>query len=322
MNIFILGAIIFFIAIIVIELSIYAVKNMRSVNRAKIRKRLRKHSYDKDNIGQIDIVKKRVLSQIPFFNKLLLKVPGVKALDSLTINANSKYPAGFYVLVALFFGTIGFIGINFFLLNRPLSFLLASLLACLPFLQLYQLKQKRIEKFRSQFPEALDLIARALRAGHSLNSGMKLAADEFHDPLGTEFDETLGEINFGVSVENALKNLAGRIECEELNYFVVAVILQRETGGNLSELIESLAHLIREKFKFEGKVRTLSAEGRLSAVILVMIPFLIGTFLHFRKPDYLGLLFYDPIGRIMLGTAVILMAIGILVMKKMVTIKV
>jgi tight adherence protein B len=207
-------------------------------------------------------------------------------------------------------------------LNRPLSFLLASLLACLPFLQLYQLKQKRIEKFRSQFPEALDLIARALRAGHSLNSGMKLAADEFHDPLGTEFDETLGEINFGVSVENALKNLAGRIECEELNYFVVAVILQRETGGNLAELIESLAHLIREKFKFQGKVRTLSAEGRLSAVILVMIPFFIGIFLHFRKPDYLGLLLYDPIGRIMLGTAVILMAIGILVMKKMVTIKV
>ena len=322
MNIFVIGAIIFFIAIIVIELSIYAVKNMRSVYRAKIRKRLRKHTYDKDNTGQIDIVKKRVLSEIPFFNRLLLKIPGVKALDSLTIKANSKYPAGFYVLVALFFGTIGFLGINFFLLNRPLSFLLASLLACLPFLYLYQLKQKRIEKFRSQFPEALDLIARALKAGHSLNSGMKLAADEFDDPLGPEFDETLGEINFGVSVENALKNLAARIECEELNYFVVAVILQRETGWNLAELIESLAHLIREKFKFQGKVRTLSAEGRLSAVILVMIPFLIGLFLHFRKPDYLGLLFHDPIGRIMLGTAVILMAIGILVMKKMVTIKV
>jgi tight adherence protein B len=322
MNIFVIGAIIFFIAIIVIELSIYAVKNMRSVNRAKIRKRLRKHTYDKDNIGQIDIVKKRVFSEIPFFNRLLLKIPGVKALDSLTIKANSKYPAGFYVLVALFFGTIGFIGFNFFLLNRPLSFLLASLLACLPFLHLYQLKQKRIERFRSQFPEALDLIARALRAGHSLNSGMKLAAEEFHDPLGTEFDETLGEINFGVSVENALKNLAGRIECEELNYFVVAVILQRETGGNLSELIESLAHLIREKFKFQGKVRTLSAEGRLSAVVLVAIPFLIGIFLYFRKPDYLELLFYDPIGRIMLGTAVILLAIGILIMKKMVTIKV
>jgi len=322
MNIFVIGAIIFFIVIIVIELSIYAVKNMRSVNRAKIRKRLRKHTYDKDSTGQIDIVKKRVLSDIPFFNKLLLKIPGVKGLDRLTMKANSKYPAGFYVLVALFLGTIGFMGINFFLLNRPLSFLVATLLACLPFLHLHLLKLKRIEKFRSQFPEALDLIARALKAGHSLNSGMKLAADEFDDPLGPEFDETLGEINFGVSTANALKNLAKRIECPELKYFVVAVILQRETGGNLAELIENLAHLIRGKFKFQGKVRTLSAEGRLSAVILVAIPFLIAIYLHFANPKYLAILFSDPIGRIMVGAAAIMMAIGILVMKKMVTIKV
>jgi len=187
---------------------------------------------------------------------------------------------------------------------------------------LHLLKQKRIEKFSSQLPEALDLIARALKAGHSLNSGMKLAADEFHDPLGPEFDETLGEINFGVSVANALKNLVGRIECPELKYFVVAIILQRETGGNLAELIESLANLIREKFKFQGKVRTLSAEGRLSAVILVAIPFFMGIYLHFSNPKYLELLFSEPIGRIMAGAAVIMMAIGILVIKKMVTIKV
>jgi tight adherence protein B len=189
-------------------------------------------------------------------------------------------------------------------------------------LYLHLLKQKRIEKFRSQFPEALDLIARALKAGHSFNSGMKLAADEFDDPLGPEFDETLGEINFGVSVTNALKNLTKRIECLELKYFVVAVILQRETGGNLSEITERLANLIREKFKFQGKVRTLSAEGRLSAVILVLIPFVFATYLHFSNPEYMGLLFSEPIGRIMVGAAVILMAIGILVMKKMVTIKV
>jgi tight adherence protein B len=321
MNIFVIGAIIFFMAIIVIELLIYAVKNMKSVNRAKIRKRLRKHTYEKDNIGQIDIVKKRVLSDIPFFNKLLLKTPGIKWLDSLTIKANSKYPAGFYVLMALFLGSVGFMVINYFLMNQLLSLLLATLLACFPFLQLYSLKLKRIEKFRNQFPEALDLIARALRAGHSLNSGMKLAVDEFDDPLGPEFEETLGEINFGISVGNALKNLAGRIECPELKYFVVAVILQRETGGNLSELIESLAHLIREKFKFQGKVRTLSAEGRLSAVILVAIPFCIALYLKLSNPEYLGVLFSEPIGRIMVGFAAIMMVIGILVMKKMVTIK-
>ena len=125
-----------------------------------------------------------------------------------------------------------------------------------------------------------------------------------------------------MSVANALKNLTKRIECPELKYFVVAVILQRETGGNLAELIENLAHLIREKFKFQGKVRTLSAEGRLSAVILVAIPFLIAIYLHFANPKYLGVLFSEPIGKIMVGAAAIMMAIGILVIKKMITIKV
>ena len=122
---------------------------------------------------------------------------------------------------------------------------------------------------------------------------MKLAADEFDDPLGPEFDETLGEINYGVSVANALKNLTKRIECPELKYFVVAVILQRETGGNLSELIESLANLIRKNYEFQGKVRTLSAEGRLSAVILVAIPFLFALYLHLSNPKYLGTLILE-----------------------------
>ena len=309
-------------SVIIIELLTYAVKNMRSVNRAKIRKRLRKHTYVKDSTGQIDIVKKRILSDIPFFNKLLFKIPGVSALDRLTIKADSTYPAGFYVLSALLLGAMGLIGANFFMLNRILSILLAALLSSLPFLHLLLLKQKRIEKFRHQLPEALDLIARALRAGHSFNSGMKLAADEFDDPLGPEFDEALGEINYGVSVANALKNLTKRIECPELKYFVVAVILQRETGGNLSEIIERLANLIRKKYEFQGKVRTLSAEGRLSAVILVAIPFLFALYLHLANPKYLDILFSAPIGRVMLVVAAIMMAIGIFVIKRMVKIRV
>ena len=322
MNIYVIGIIIFFILVIVIELFIYAVKNMRSVQSARIRKRLKKHTYVKDSAGQIDIVKKRVLSDVPSFNKLLLKTPGVKSLDNLTIKANSKYPPGFYVLVALCMGTVGFLGTNYFLLNRLSSFLLTALLTSLPFLWLRHLKRKRIEKFRRQFPEALDLIARSLRAGHSLNSSMKMASDEFDDPLGPEFEETLGEINFGVSVADALKNLAARIECPELKYFVVAVILQRETGGNLSELVESLANLIREKFKFQADVRTLSAEGRLSAIILVAIPFMIAFYLNMVNPEYIDLLFSRPVGRIMLITAGILMVIGIFVMNRMVKIKV
>jgi tight adherence protein B len=171
-------------------------------------------------------------------------------------------------------------------------------------------------------PEGLELIARSLRAGHALPSGMKLAAEHFEDPLGPEFAETLDEINFGVSVADALKNLAGRMHCKEVSYFVVAVILQRETGGNLAELMESLAHLIRENYKFHGKVRTLSAEGRLSAVVLIALPFLIAGWIKLSTPAFLEPLLAEPVGRLMLISAGIMMVLGIIVTRKMIKIDV
>jgi tight adherence protein B len=166
-----------------------------------------------------------------------------------------------------------------------------------------------------------ELISRALKAGHAFTSGMKLAADQFGDPLGPEFEETLDEINFGVSVPDALRNLARRIDCQEIKYFVVAVILQRETGGNLAEIIESLAYLIREKFKLSGKVRALTAEGRLSAVILVLLPFCIVAYLRIVNGAYLELLFNHPMGRMMLTGSGVMMVAGIFVIRRMIQIK-
>ncbi len=191
-----------------------------------------------------------------------------------------------------------------------------------PFLHLQILKAKRIQKFKRQFPEALDLIARSLKAGHAFTSGVGIAADEFDDPLGTEFSEVLDEINFGISVSDALKNLSNRIDCPEVNHFTIAVNLQRETGGNLSEILEGLSHLIRENFKFDGKVKVLAAEGKISAVVLALLPVLVGAYLQFSNPHYLENLFYEPVGRIMLGSALGMMVLGIIVMKKIVTIKV
>ncbi len=267
-------------------------------------------------------MRKRVLSEIPFLNRLLFKIPGVIKLDDLIIQANAKYPSGFFILLTLFLAAVGFLAGNLVIKNRLLAVMFLLLCGSLPFLYLHILKKKRIAKFKRQLPEALDLMSRALKAGHAFTSGMKLASDEFDDPLGPEFGEALDEINFGVSVPNALRNLAKRIECAEIKYFVVGVILQRETGGNLSELMGILAYLIREKFKFEGKVRTLSAEGRLSALILVALPFFIVGWLQFSTPSYLVPLVTDPTGKIMIVGAAIMMVIGIFVMKKMVKIEV
>ena len=319
---FITGAIIFIILVIVVELVMYGYKNMRSPNRAKIRKRLRKTGYTQDDGAGTDIMRKRVLSEIPFLNRLLLKTPGILKLDNLISQANAKYPIGFFILLALFLAVLGFLVGNTAIKNRLLAVLLMFPFGAFPFLYLLILKQKRIEKFKRQLPEALDLMSRALRAGHAFTNGLRLAADEFDDPLGPEFSEALDEINFGISVPDALRNLARRIDCPEIKYFVVGVILQRETGGNLAELMGILAFLIREKFKFQGKVQTLSAEGRLSAFILILLPLLIAGWMQFSNPKYLAPLLTDPIGKFMLIGAGIMMVIGIFVMKKMVTIEV
>ena len=151
---------------------------------------------------------------------------------------------------------------------------------------------------------------------------MKLASEEFRDPLGPEFEETLDEINFGVSVPEALKNLAHRVDCPDLRFFVVSVILQRETGGNLAEIIEGLAQLIRERFKFRGKVRVLTAEGRLSAVVLVVIPFLLFLAISFLNPSFLTPLVSDPLGRAIIFIAIFMMIVGVFVIRRIIKVEV
>jgi len=318
----ILGATIFVISVIIIELLFYAYRSIHSPDRAKILKRLRKSIYTESEQVGTDITRKRVLSEIPFLNHLLLKTPGMLKLDNLISQANAKYPIGFFILFALFLALLGFLVGALVIKNQLASLGLFVMGGLFPFFYLTILKRRRIEKFKRQLPEALDLMARALKAGHAFTNGMKLAADQFDDPLGPEFSEALDEINFGISVPNALRNMAKRIDCSEIRYFVVGVILQRETGGNLAELMGILSYLIREKFKFQGKVRTLSAEGRLSAIILISLPFFIAGWLQFSNPKYLATLFMDPIGRGMILGAVLMMIIGIFVMKKMVTIEV
>lgn len=320
MDFMILSAVIFFMSLLTIELSLYAYRNLQSTRNAKINKRLRKYVFIEDEFG--DILKKRTLSDIPFLNRLLLSFPIVSNLDRLVLQANAKQSLGVYVLLACLLGALGTMGAMFYLNNAAYSLFIGGILFFLPYVYLVRLKTRRTEKFGSQLHEALDLIARALKAGNSFTASLKLAADEFQDPLGTEFEETLDEINFGVSVPDALKNLAERVDCKEIKYFVIAVIIQRDTGGNLAELIESLAQIIRERFKFDGKVRVLSAEGRMSAVVLILIPFLVGGWLQFSNPDFMKPLFEEPIGQILLAVAGTMMVVGALVMKKMVKIDV
>ena len=322
MKSFIISVIIFAIVVFVIEMLFYAYKTIRNPDRKKIRKRLKAFSYEENKNELPDILRKKILSDIPILHKILLNIPGRQYLDRLLQQANTEYRLGTFIFLAIFLAGAGFFISYLMSNNKILAIIISFILAGTPYFYLYLKKKKRLEKFQRQLPEGLELIARSLKAGHAFPSSMKMVSDEFDDPLGPEFDITLHEINFGVNVPDALKNLAKRVDCPDLKYFVISVILQRETGGNLAEIIEGLSYIIRERFKLYGKIRTLAAEGKISAIILCSLPLFIMLVLHFTSPTYIHQLFSDPAGKILMGIAAFMMLMGILVMKKMVNIKV
>ena len=210
------------------------------------------------------------------------------------------------------------------LLARPLvySALGALVLAVIPWWRLARQRDQRIRLFEKQIPEALDLMGRAMRAGHAFPTAVQMVGDEMADPIGVEFRTLFDETNYGVPQQEALLRLADRVPVADLSYFVVAVIIQRESGGNLAELLDNIASVVRARLKLFGQVRTLSAEGRLSAQILIALPFATGALINIITPTFMAILWTDPIGIRLVGGALIIMALGMLWMRKIIRIRV
>ena len=269
-----------------------------------------------------DITRKRALSSIPSLHAILERIPHLSKIDALLIQADVKYPTSVFLLVSLLLALVGFYIAHVLFGTVFLSFPVAVLVGLIPYFVASTRKNQRIKKFERQLPDALDLVARSLRAGHAFSGGLQMVGDEFDAPLGPEFQKTIAQINLGVSIEQALKNLADRIDCPDLKFFAVSVIIQRDSGGNLAEILESISSLIRNRFKLRGKIRSLTAEGRLSAFIMIGIPFFIALALSFMSPGYIRVLFTDPTGKILVIVALIMMGIGVVWMKKMITLKV
>jgi tight adherence protein B len=192
----------------------------------------------------------------------------------------------------------------------------------IPFKILARKRKRRLKKFEKQLPEALDLLARGLRAGHAFPTGLQQVAKEMDDPLGTEFFKTFREFNHGLDLNTALLNLCHRIDLRDLSFFTTAVLIQRETGGNLTEILEKIAILIRERFKLKNQVKALTAEGRLSGLILLLLPPLLAGMLMVINPEYGKVLINHPTGRVMCGVAVVLQLLGMWCIHKIINIKV
>ena len=182
--------------------------------------------------------------------------------------------------------------------------------------------QDRRRKFEDKLPEALDFLSRALRAGHSITVAMGMAGNELADPIGTEFKTVFDEIGFGIAFDEAMTEMTRRIQCPDLDFLVIALLIQRETGGNLTELLEGLAKTVRERIKLQGKVKTLSSEGKFSAMLLGTLPFILGCILSLLNPDYMGALWRTPEGQNILMMGAGLLVVGFVTLSRMVKIKV
>jgi tight adherence protein B len=200
--------------------------------------------------------------------------------------------------------------------------LLAMFLAGMPFLWLLLRRGRRLKAFGAQLPDAMELVGRALRAGQSLPAGFQMVSTEMSDPIGKEFGRVFEEQNLGCSMEESLRSLAARIPNTDLKFFVTAVVLQRQTGGDLAEILDKIGHLIRERFQIWGQIQALTGEGRLSGIILMAMPFLLFVTVYYLNPSYVMLLFEDEFGRKMLAIALFMQVLGALCIKKIVNIKV
>ena len=180
----------------------------------------------------------------------------------------------------------------------------------MPFAFVKSRRTARMNKFEEQFPEALDLMARSIRAGHAFGAGLKMVSDELHDPVGPEFRKSFEEQNFGLSMKESLNNLAMRVPLLDVRFFATAVLIQRETGGNLAEILDNLANVVRERFKIRRQVRVHTAHGRYTGYVLLALPAFLAIALQVINPEHMSMLFKDKIGQTMIVTAIIMQTVG------------
>jgi tight adherence protein B len=319
-----LFAILLFVAVVLLVEGAYVWwNNTKGPEAKRIERRLRAMSAGAhDGARSYSILKERLLAQSPPVHRFLLGVPRVHVVDRLLEQSGLSWSVARFLLLTLAAGLAGALVGRLVGLPVLITTLLVLFLAALPILHVLDRKRKRLYQIDQQLPDALEMMSRALRAGHAFPSALKMVGDEMSDPIAAEFRTAFDEVNYGVALQDALVNLATRVPITDFRYFIIAVLIQRETGGNLAELLNSIAQIIRGRHKIAGTIRVLSAEGRLSAWILCVLPFALAVLLYILNPEFVSLLWTDSNGIKLLTAGVILMVIGIYWMRNVIRIRV
>ena len=318
---FVLFAVLAFLAVVLLLEGGYNVWASGSSPEAKrVAARLKALAGEAEATTSIERAEQQV--RMPRINALLGSLPIGQRMQRFTHASATGISPAELIAMSLALGAFGLFLPGLF--GKPPIFgaALGLGLAVLPWWRVASRSSARAERIERQFPEALDLMGRSMRAGHALPSAIKMVADEMPEPLGRDFRILFDEMNYGVPTNEALMHLAERVPLPDVSYFVVAVMIQRETGGNLAELLDSISKIVRDRLKLLGEVRTLSAEGKLSAYILTALPFAVALLVNLVNPGFMAVLWTDPAGQMMVGVALFMMLLGILWMRSIIRIRV
>jgi tight adherence protein B len=271
-----------------------------------------------------EAIKKKAFSDIPAVDNALRRTSWADKLNGALIQAQMPISVGSFVMLSSVLAAMG-VAVAM-LWRRGFDPLLAALfglaMASAPTIYIFTKVRRRAKKFNSQLPDALDLLSSSVRAGQGLNSAIQNVADEMPDPVADEFKILADEMTFGVSFDVSLRHLITRVDTPDVRFLCTALIIQKETGGNLSEVLDGLQKTIRERFRILGQVKTLTAQGKLSGLIVGLLPLALCAFLYSANPDYMGQLFHEKTGNYLIAVALALQAGGVLIIRKIVNIKV
>src|SRR5882724_812233 len=266
----------------------------------------------------LKLVRDEMMSSVPWLHQVMLRWSWSTKLQDTLVQAGMTIKPAKLLLISAIIGFSAYFISGYFLPHFYLSLPIAIAAVFLPIAFVLFKRKRRLRKFEEHFPEALDLLGRAVRAGHAFTTGLEMISKECAEPLAGEFRTAFEEQNFGLPLRDALLNLTERVPIIDVRFFVTALLIQKETGGNLAEILDGLARVIRDRFRIYREVQVRTAQGRLTAGILIALPIMMGFILSVLNPKYIGVLFTDPLGPIVLVTAAVMQAIGSAILWKII----
>jgi len=319
-----LSFLVFIFALFLVLGAYLAATHSTDSKRKKLQKRLSEALLHSAHTEDIDVILARneLMSEIPALNRLLVRVHTALQLKRMLDQADLHITPSRLIMFSAMAAILALLAVSVISVSLPLIILGGVVAAMLPFLHVWWKRRQRFNQFLEHLPDALELMSRALSAGHAFSEALHMVAEEMPEPISGEFRKTYEEQNLGLSLKLALENLMERIPLLDLRMCVTAVLIQRETGGNLGEILEKVSYTIRERFRIMGDLKTLTTSSRLSAWLLCGLPIFVAIAVTFMNPDYMAVLWKDPRGHYLIAAALSMQITGMLIVRKILNIKI